>query len=170
MKKPDFAVHLSLLTLCFVAQRSNAIILPYHVKNSILEMTVPTEYVQGLDRVNFSNPYITRAIYRKDLDPNYVAYYEIEAEGKYALFSTGPGTGDFRQAQTGPSPRPTDFLIEQANQHGQHCVKFFRLTPLGLFLCENANERAVAATFNWTTQSSVGKKSRDFVLLWIRFN
>lgn len=159
MKALHFILRVILLTPCFPANCRNRVTLPYHVRNSVLEMTGPTEYIRDLDRVNLSNPNTTRTVYRKDLDPNYIAYYEIEAEEKYVLFSTGPGTGDFRHAQIGPSPRPTDLLIKQANQHGQRCAKFFRLTPLGLFMCENGEGRAVSATFNWTSQTPVSVKS-----------
>ena len=134
----------------------DTIALPSTVQDTLTEMTDSEDYIHGLDRVNITNSNTTKAIYRKDLDPSYIAYYEIEAEEKYVLLSAGPGTGDYRQAQSGPSPRPTGTLIKQAREHGHTCVKFFRLTPLGLFMCENAIGRAVAATFNWTAQSPVG--------------
>ena len=94
--------------------------LPYQVENTIIEHTAdPSEYVTGLDKVNVSDANITRAIYRKDLPSHYVAYYEIEAEGKYIILSAGSKTGDYREAESGPSPRPTDVLSQQAKKHGQ---------------------------------------------------
>ena len=101
--------------------------LPYEIENTIIDVTDPSEYIQGLDRVNISNANITRPIYRKDLDANYIAYYEIEAEGKYIILSAGPETGDYREAESGPSPRPTDTLIGQARKHGQVSHVHFKL-------------------------------------------
>ena len=96
-----------------------AVKLPYEVKNTIIDHMDPSEYVQGLDKVNVSDASITRKIYRKDLPSNYVAYYEIKAGKKYVVLSAGPQTGDYREAESGPCPRPTDVLIRQARKHGQ---------------------------------------------------
>ena len=51
-----------------------------------------------------------------DLDPDFIAYYEIDMGSDYILLSSGRKTGDFRKVESGPDPRPTDVLIEQAHE------------------------------------------------------
>ena len=137
------------------SEETSILKIPYEVKETLIKMTNPAEKFPGLDKVNVSNPAVTRPIYRKDLDPSYIAYYEVEADGQYVLLSTGPGTGDYRDAQSGPAPRPTDVLIKEAGESDQQCAKFFCLSPSGLFMCENEQGRAVAATFNWVSDAPV---------------
>ena len=93
---------------------------------------------------------LTRPIYRLDLDTDYVAYYEIDTGSDYVVLSSGHKTGDFREVESGPDPRPTDVVIQQAQENGQQCEKFYRLSPLGLIMCKNGNGTVVAASYNWT--------------------
>lgn len=124
--------------------------LPYEVLNTLVELS-DFDDVKGLNRVNVSDEQgPTRPIYRLDLDPGYVAYYEIDTGDDYVLLSSGPKTGDFREVESGPDPRPTNLLILQAQSNGQKCEKFFRLSPTGLTVCKNQNGTVVAASYNWT--------------------
>ena len=83
-------------------------------------------------------------------DTDYVAYYEIDTGSDYLVLSSGHKTGDFREVESGPDPRPTDVVIQQAQENGQQCETFYRLSPLGLIMCENGNGTVVAASYNWT--------------------
>ena len=125
--------------------------LPYEVLDSIIELTDTDDDYRDLDRVNVSDVLgLTRPIYRLDLDTDYVAYYEIDTGSDYLVLSSGHKTGDFREVESGPDPRPTDVVIQQAQENGQQCEKFYRLSPLGLIMCENGNGTVVAASYNWT--------------------
>ena len=83
------------------------------------------------------------------LDPDYIAYYEIDTGNSYVVLSSGKKTGDFREVESGPDPRPTDVLIEQAQKNDQRCETFYRLSPMGLTNCKNGT--VVAASYNWTS-------------------
>ena len=125
--------------------------LPYEVLDSIIELTDTDDDYRDLDRVNVSDILgLTRPIYRLDLDRDYVAYYEIDTGSDYLVLSSGHKTGDFREVESGPDPRPTDVVIQQAQENGQQCETFYRLSPLGLIMCENGNGTVVAASYNWT--------------------
>ena len=105
----------------------------------------------GLTQVNVSDDLDpTRPVYRLDLDPDYVAYYEIDTGSDYVVLSSSSKTGDYREVESGPDPRPTDVLIQQAQDNGQSCEKFYRLSPIGLTVCKNGNGTVVAANYNWT--------------------
>ena len=139
--------------LLFIALASGlaALELPYEVLDSIMELSdLDTDFID-LNRVNVSDDLgPTRPIYRLDLDPDYVAYYEIDIGSDYVVLSNGRKTGDYRKVESGPDPRPTNVLIQQAQNNGQRCEKFYRLSPLGLTVCMNDNGTAVAASYNWT--------------------
>ena len=136
--------------ILILASKDSALKLPYEVLESIVELSDLDDF-KDLNKVNVSyerGP--TRPIYRLDLDPNYVAYYEIDTGNDYVVLSAGADTGDFREVQSGPDPRPTDVLIKQAQNHGQQCERFYRLSPMGLTICKNVNGTVVAASYNWT--------------------
>ena len=138
-----------LITIAF-ASWITAIQLPYEVFDSIIELSDIDDY-RNLNQVNVSDDLgPTRSIYRLDLNPDYVAYYEIDIGSDYVVFSSGRETGDFREVESGPDPRPTNLLIQQAQENGQQCEKFYRLSPLGLTICKNDNGTVVAASYNWT--------------------
>jgi len=124
--------------------------LPYEVLDSIVELSSLDTDFRDLARVNV---YDARPIYRLDLDPEYVAYYEIDMGSDYIVLSSGRKTGDFRKVESGPDPRPTDVLIQQAQENGQRCEKFYRLSPMGLTICKNDNGTVVASSFNWTADA-----------------
>ena len=144
-------VCLSFLIIIIFASAITAIQLPYEVYESIMELSDLDDYKKLITQVNVSNELgPTRPIYRLDLDPEYVAYYEIDTGNNYVIFSSGPKTGDYRDVQSGPDPRPSDILIQQAQKIGQNCEKFYRLSPFGLTICKNGNGTVVAANYNWT--------------------
>ena len=125
--------------------------LPYEVLDSIIELTDTDDDYRDLTQVNVSDVFgPTRPIYRLDVDADYVAYYEIDTGSDYVVLSSGHKTGDFRVVESGPDPRPTDVVIQQAQENGQQCEKFYRLSPLGLIMCKNGNGTVVAASYNWT--------------------
>ncbi|KAJ7380280.1 hypothetical protein OS493_010996 [Desmophyllum pertusum] len=139
--------------LLFIALASGlaALELPYGVLDSIIELSDLDTDFTDLNRVNVSDDLgPTRPIYRLDLDPKYIAYYEIDMGRNYVVLSAGRKTGDYREVESGPDPRPTNVLIQQAQNNGQRCEKFYRLSPLGLTVCMNDNGTAVAASYNWT--------------------
>ena len=124
--------------------------LPYEVLDSLVELSEFDDF-KDLMKVNVSDERgPTRPIYRLDLGPDYVAYYEIDTGKDYVILSSGPRTKDFREVQSGPDPRPTDLLIQQAKKNGQKCEKFYRLSPVGLTICNNYKGTVVAASYNWT--------------------
>jgi len=125
--------------------------LPFEVEQTLLRSLNKSE----LDNLDVSHRSIV-PIYRKDLDPNYIAYYQISLKGKWHfVLSAGPKTGDYKQAQSGPAPLPTTVLQKQAKKAGQECNKFFLIHSYGLYMCENGKGRAVAATYNWTSNTLV---------------
>ncbi|XP_068707223.1 uncharacterized protein [Montipora foliosa] len=145
--------HALLLLAAIIASVSNhaALKLPYEVLDTIVGELSDLDDFKDVNTVNVSDERgPTRPIYRLDLDPNYVAYYEIDTGNNYVVLSAGPNTGDYREVESGPVPRPTDVLAQQAHGNGQQCEKFFRLSPMGLSVCQNQNGTVVAATYNWT--------------------
>ena len=141
--------------LVLLTSQLAALELPYEVLDSIVELSDLDRDFNDLTRVNVSDDRgPTRPIYRLDLDPDYVAYYEIDMGRNYVVLSSGVKTGDFREVESGPDPRPTDVLIKQAQENRQQCYKFYRLSPLGLTICKNNNGTIVAASYNWTASVS----------------
>lgn len=143
--------------LCFLfvlgvnASSHGTVDLPFEVEQTLLHRLNKNE----LDNLDISNRSVV-PIYRKDLDPDYIAYYQIDLQGKYFfLLSAGEKTGDYKEAQSGPPPLPTKVLQDQANKAGQECKKFFLLCSVGVYMCENAKGRAVAATYDWTADKPV---------------
>jgi len=142
-----------LLTALLITRGYNAVALelPYEVLDSIVELSSLDPDFTNLTQVNVSDDLgPTRPICRLDLDPDFVAYYEIDMGNDYIVLSSGRKTGDFRKVESGPDPRPTDMLIQQAQKNGQRCEKFYRLSPMGLTICKNDNGTVVAASYNWT--------------------
>ena len=136
-----------------IALMSNlaALDLPYEVLDSIVELSDTDQDFTDLTRVNVSDDLgPIRPIYRLDLEPDFIAYYEIDIGSDYVVFSSSKRTGDYREVESGPDPRPTDVLIQQAQDNGQRCNKFYRLSPMGLTVCNNDNGTVVAANYNWT--------------------
>lgn len=149
-KRPQICLLLPSIIIIALASRLAALKLPYEVLDSIVEVSDLSDF-KDLMKINVSDDRgPTRPIYRLDLDPGYVAYYEIDTGSDYIVFSAGPKTGDFREVESGPDPRPTNVLIEQAQKNGQRCEKFYRLSPMGLTICKNNNGVVVAASYNWT--------------------
>ncbi|KAL9986524.1 hypothetical protein ACROYT_G000688 [Oculina patagonica] len=143
-----------LTILIALLSRLAALELPYEVLDSIMELSDLDQDFTDLTRVNVSDDQgPTRPIYRLDLDPDYVAYYEIDIGSDYVVLSSGHKTGDFREVESGPDPRPTDVLIQQAQKDDQRCEKFYRLSPMGLTVCKNDNGTVVAASYNWTSNT-----------------
>ena len=70
-------------------------------------------------------------------------------------FSAGPKTGDHRLVDEKQIPRITDILIAQAAEVNKTCLKFFRLTPDGATICEDASGKAVASTMDLRTFTTV---------------
>lgn len=140
------------ISLIFLAaSRPHALQLPYEVLDTIMELTDADPDFEDLNRVNVSDHLgPTRPIYRLDLDPNYIAYYEVDMGSNYVVLASGSQTGDNREVESGPDPRPTDLLIQRAEDNDEQCEKFYRLSPLGLTACTNGNGTFVAATYNWT--------------------
>ena len=131
-----------------------ALELPYEVLDSIVELSDIDQDFTDLTRVNVSDDLgPTRPIYRLDLEPDFIAYYEIDIGSDYVVFSSGKIIGDYREVESGPDPRPTDVLIQQAQGNGQRCAKFYRLSPMGLTVCKNDNGTVVAANYNWTVST-----------------
>ena len=142
-----------LLTALIIARGYNTrtLELPYEVLDSIVELSSLDPDFTELAQVNVSDDLgPTRPMYRLDLDPDFVAYYEIDMGSDYIVLSSGRKTGDFRKVESGPDPRPTDVLIQQAQKNGQRCEKFYRLSPMGLTICKNDNGTVVATSYNWT--------------------
>lgn len=146
----SYAKGFILLGIIILVPKQGMSKLPYEVLDSIVELSEFDDF-KDLMKVNVSDERgPTRPIYRLDLGPDYVAYYEIDTGKDYVILSSGPRTKDFREVQSGPDPRPTDLLIQQAKKNGQKCEKFYRLSPVGLTICNNQNGTVVAASYNWT--------------------
>ena len=139
-----------------IALMSNlaALELPYEVLGSIVELSDTDQDFTDLTRANVSDDLgPTRPIYRLDLEAGFIAYYEIDIGSDYVVFSSSKKTGDYREVESGPDPRPTDELIQQAQDNGQRCAKFYRLSPMGLTVCQNDNGTVVAVNYNWTAST-----------------
>ncbi|EDO36202.1 predicted protein [Nematostella vectensis] len=110
------------------------------------------ELFQLSDAIGNSDNIISlRPIYRKDLPPAYIAYWELKLHGKtgerYVIISAAKETGDHRLAEEGPVPSPIDLMADQAERLGYRCHRVYRLTPTGLMVCEDRNlKRLVSAT------------------------
>ena len=146
----SYAKGFILLGIIILVPKQGMSKLSYEVLESIVELSEFDDF-KDLMKVNVTDERgPTRPIYRLDLGPDYVAYYEIDTGKDYVILSSGPRTKDFREVQSGPDPRPTDLLIQQAEKNGQKCEKFYRLSPVGLTICNNYNRTVVAASYNWT--------------------
>ena len=142
---------LFVISFIILASRPHALELPYEVLDTVMELTDADPDFTDLNRVNISDDLgPTRPIYRLDLDPNFIAYYEVDMGSDYVVLASGSQTGDYRKVESGPDPRPTDVLVRRAEDNGEQCEKFYRLSPLGLTACTNDNGTFVAATYNWT--------------------
>ncbi|XP_028399746.1 uncharacterized protein LOC114523104 isoform X2 [Dendronephthya gigantea] len=117
--------------------------LPYWIQDSLLQ------YADEIGNRSLTGP--IRKIYRKDLDQNYVAYYEFQFENWCMTFSTGPKTGDHRLVEEKEAPSITDILNAQAAEVNKTCSTFFRLSPDGATICEDASGKAIASTMDLRT-------------------
>lgn len=134
-----------------LASRPHAVQLPYEVLDTVMELTDADPDLANLNRVNISDDLgPTRPVYRLDLDPNYIAYYEVDMRSDYVVLASGSQTGDYRKVESGPDPRPTDMFMQRAEDNGERCEKFYRLSPMGLTACTDDNGTFVTATYNWT--------------------
>ena len=142
--------------------------LPYWIQDSLFE------YADEIGGRNLTGP--IRKIYRKDLNPSYVAYYEFEFGNWFMTFSAGPETGDHRLVEQGRLPRTTDILFDQAAEMRKDCHKFFRLNADGTTICEDVTGQAVASTMDLETLTTgvnitnlhhdIGKSLKDFEEEW----
>ena len=95
-----------------LASRPHALQLHYEVLDTVMVLTSADPDLANLNRVNISDdPGPTRPVYRLDLDPNYIAYYEVDMRSDYVVLASGSQTGEHREVESGPDPRPTDVLI-----------------------------------------------------------
>jgi hypothetical protein len=124
---------LTILACYSVFLATNAMNLTYEVEETLLDLMG----TKDISKINTKDKRSIVPIYRKDLDPNYIAYYEINHRKKFVVLAAGPKTRDHREVESGPSPTPTKVLINQASKAGQSCHKFYRLTSMGLYMCEN---------------------------------
>lgn len=89
-------------------------------------------------------------IYRKDLPSNYIAYWELKLHGKkgdkYVIISAAKQTGDYRLAEEGGLPSPSDRLRDKAEKRGYRCHLIFRLSPDGLMVCEDVAVHHIVAS------------------------
>ena len=111
---------LFVISLIILASRPHALELPYEVLDTIMELTDADPDFADLNRVNISDDLgPTRPIYRLDLDPNFIAYYEVDTGSDYVVLASGSQTGDYRKVESGPDPRPTDVLVQRAEDNGE---------------------------------------------------
>ncbi|PFX27269.1 Eukaryotic translation initiation factor 3 subunit G [Stylophora pistillata] len=142
---------LFVIWLIILASRPHAIELPYEVLDTIMELTDADPDFADLNRVNISDELgPTRPIYRLDVDPSYIAYYEVEMGSDYVVLASGSQTGDYRKVGSGPDPRPTDMFMQREEDNIERCEKFYRLSLMGLTACTDDNGTFVTATYNWT--------------------
>ncbi|KAL9967253.1 hypothetical protein ACROYT_G025438 [Oculina patagonica] len=140
-------------------------LLSYEAQDTVLDLMAEKGFT-GLGSANLLAKDGPRPIYRKDLGPNHIAYYEIlSGDGKeYFLLSSGSKTGDNRFVESGDinatsqQYRPTDKLNMDAAKLGQTCFKHYRLSQAGLYMCEDRNGIPVAATYNWTSNAPIDIK------------
>lgn len=143
-------------------------LLSYEAQDTVLDLMAEKGFT-GLGSANLLAKDGPRPIYRKDLGPNHIAYYEIlSGDGKeYFLLSSGSKTGDNRFVESGDinatsqQYRPTDKLNMDAAKLGQTCFKHYRLSQAGLYMCEDRNGIPVAATYNWTSNAPVSVLKRN---------
>ena len=77
---------LFVISLIILASRPHALELPYEVLDTIMELTDADPDFADLNRVNISDDLgPTRPIYRLDLDPNFIAYYEVDMGSDYVV-------------------------------------------------------------------------------------
>ena len=142
-------------------QPSLSVPLSYEAQDTVLDLMSE----QGFTGLKYANLNETpRALYRKDLGSNSIAYYEIvSGDGtEYFLLSAGPKTGDYRFVENGAinstagQRRPTDALNIQARLNRRSCAKYYRLSQAGIDMCEDDRGNPVAATSNWTSNAPVG--------------
>lgn len=118
-------------------------------------------YIDEIGDRNLTGP--IRKIYRKDLDENYVAYYEFKFEDWFMIFSARPTTGDHKLVEEGELPTPTDIVNDLAAENNNTCHKYFRLHADGTTICEDDEGKAVASTENWETVTTVSGKIYTFL-------
>ena len=154
-----------LVVVAMATQPSLSAFLSYEAQDTVLDLMTQKGYT-GLGTANLLAKDGPRPIYRKDLDKNDIAYYEIlSGDGKeYFLLSAGSRAGDNRFVESGEinartkQYRPTDALNNQAKMNGQACYKHYRLSQVGLYVCEDRAGIPVAASYNWTSNAPVSAK------------
>ncbi|XP_020617628.1 uncharacterized protein LOC110055547 [Orbicella faveolata] len=140
-------------------------LLSYEAQDTVLDLMTEKDFT-GLGSANLLAKDGPRPVYRKDLEPNNIAYYEIlSGDGKdYFLLSSGSKTGDNRFVESGDvnaksqQYRPTDKLNMDAAKNGQTCFKHYRLSQAGIYMCEDRNGVPVAANYNWTSNAPIDTK------------
>ena len=137
-------------------------LLSYEAQDTVLDLMTEKDFT-GLASANLLANDGPRPVYRKDLGPNDIAYYEIlSGDGKeYFLLSAGSKTGDNRFVESGQinatsqQHRPTDKLNQDAAKNGQTCFKHYRLSQAGIYMCEDRRGVPVAASYNWISNAPV---------------
>ena len=84
-----------------------------------------------------------------------MAYHEFQFEDWCITFFTGPKTGDHKVVDEKQIPSLTHILIAQAADVNKTCFRFYRLTPDGTTICEDATGKAVASTMDLRTLTTV---------------
>ncbi|XP_070537795.1 uncharacterized protein [Ptychodera flava] len=99
------------------------------------------------------------AVYRKDLDKDYVAYWLIEInKSQYLVLSADVKTGDYRLNQQGDLPSPITRMSNIAVTNNDQCYRFYMMTPEGAMFCENKDGKVISSTLDDTFKSiSKGK-------------
>ena len=151
-----------LTVVTMVTSKALSARLSYEAQDTVLDLMTEKGFT-GLASANLLAKDGPRPLYRKDLGPNHIAYYEIlSGDGKeYFLLSSGSKTGDNRFVESGEinakrqQYRPTDKLNMDAAKVGQTCFKHYRLSQAGLYMCEDRNGIPVAASYNWTSNAPV---------------
>ena len=145
-------------------------LLSYEAQDTVLDLMTEKDFT-GLGSANLLAKDGPRPVYRKDLAPDHIAYYEIlSGDGKeYFLLSSGSKTGDNRLVESGEinatsqQYRPTDKLNMDAKRIGRTCFKHYRLSQAGLYMCEDRSGTPVAASYNWTSNAPVSILKRNLV-------
>lgn len=151
-----------LVLVSMVTPPAFSALLSYEAQDTVLDLMTEKDFT-GLASANLLAKDGPRPVYRKDLGPKNIAYYEIlSGDGKgYFLLSSGSKTGDNRFVESGDinatsqQYRPTDKLNMDAAKNGQTCFKHFRLSQAGIYMCEDRNGIPVAASYNWTSNAPV---------------
>lgn len=160
MSTPNLIALLVLISM--VTPPAFSALLSYEATDTVLDLITEKSFA-GLESANLLAKDGPRPVYRKDLGPNNIAYYEIlSGDGKeYFLLSSGSKTGDNRFVESGKIDaksqqyRPTDQLNMDAAKNGQTCFKHYRLSQAGIYMCEDRNGVPVAASYNWTSDAPV---------------